>query len=76
MAVTLAAGATPKMTLSFLESIQTMTAYIVQISLGETPHGTLEYSTIFAVGLVLFLITLGMNLLSQRVTRRFREVYE
>ena len=76
MAVTLAAGATPRMTLNFLESIQTMTAYIVQVSLGETPHGTLEYSTIFAVGLVLFLITLGMNLLSQRVTRRFREVYE
>ncbi len=76
MAVTLAAGATPKMTLNFLESVQTMTAYIVQISLGETPHGTLEYSTIFAVGLVLFLITLGMNFLSQRITGRFREVYE
>ena len=76
MAVTLAAGATPRMTLSFLESIQTMTAYIVQVSLGETPHGTLEYRTIFAVGLVLFLITLAMNLLSQRITRRFREVYE
>ena len=76
MAVTLAAGATPRMTLSFLESIQTMTAYIVQVSLGETPHGTLEYRTIFAVGLVLFLVTLAMNLLSQRVTRRFREVYE
>ena len=76
MAVTLAAGATPKMTLNFLESVQTMTAYIVQVSLGETPHGTLEYRTIFAVGLVLFLITLAMNILSQRVTRRFREVYE
>ncbi|MFQ5746968.1 MAG: phosphate ABC transporter permease subunit PstC [Gemmatimonadota bacterium] len=76
MAVTLAAGATPRMTLNFLESIQTMTAYIVQVSLGETPHGTLEYRTIFAVGLVLFLITLGMNLLSQKVTRRFREAYE
>lgn len=76
MAVTLAAGATPRMTLSFLESIQTMTAYIVQVSLGETPHGTLEYRTIFAVGLVLFLVTLAMNLISQRVTRRFREVYE
>ena len=76
MAVTLAAGATPRMTLSFLESIQTMTAYIVQVSLGETPHGTLEYRTIFAVGLVLFLVTLAMNVLSQRVTRRFREVYE
>jgi len=76
MAVTLAAGATPRMTLNFLESVQTMTAYIVQVSLGETPHGTLEYRTIFAVGLVLFLITLAMNLLSQRITRRFREVYE
>jgi phosphate transport system permease protein len=76
MAVTLAAGATPKMTLSYLESIQTMTAYIVQVSLGETPHGTIEYKTIFAVGLLLFLITLSMNLLSQRVTARFREVYE
>ncbi len=76
MAVTLAAGATPGLTLSFLESIQTMTAYIVQVSLGETPRGTLEYQTIFAVGLVLFLITLAMNMLSQRVTRRFREVYE
>lgn len=76
MAVTLAAGATPRMTLNFLESIQTMTAYIVQVSLGETPHGTLEYRTIFAVGLVLFVITLAMNLLSQKVTARFREVYE
>ena len=76
MAVTLAAGATPKMTLNFLESVQTMTAYIVQVSLGETPHGTLEYRTIFAVGLVLFLITLAMNILSGRITKRFREVYE
>jgi phosphate transport system permease protein len=76
MAVTLAAGATQRMTLNSLESVQTMTAYIVQISLGETPHGTLEYQTIFAVGLVLFFITLGMNILSQRITRRFREVYE
>jgi len=76
MAVTLAAGATPRMTLSLLESIQTMTAYIVQVSLGDTPYGSLEYKTIFAVGLVLFLITLAMNLLSQRITKRFREVYE
>jgi phosphate transport system permease protein len=76
MAVTLAAGATPRMTLNFLESIQTMTAYIVQVSLGETPHGSIEYKTIFAVGLVLFLITLAMNLLSNRITTRFREAYE
>lgn len=76
MAVTLAAGATPRMTLSFLESIQTMTAFIVQTSLGETPQGSLEYRTLFAVGLLLFLITLAMNMLSQRVRARFREVYE
>lgn len=76
MAVTLAAGATPRMTLSFLESVQTMTAYIVQVSLGETPHGSIEYRTIFAVGLVLFCMTLAMNLISNRITARFREVYE
>ncbi|MGH7540324.1 MAG: phosphate ABC transporter permease subunit PstC [Gemmatimonadota bacterium] len=76
VAVYLAAGATPKLTLNFFESIQTMSAYIVQVSLGETPRGTLEYRTIFAVGLVLFLITLAMNILSQRITHRFREVYE
>ncbi len=76
MAVTLAAGATPRMTLNLLESIQTMTAYIVQVSLGDTPQGSIEYQTIFAVGLVLFLITLAMNFLSQRITRRYRLVYE
>ncbi|MFV1987646.1 MAG: phosphate ABC transporter permease subunit PstC [Gemmatimonadota bacterium] len=76
MAVTIAAGMQPKMSLNLLESIQTMTAYVVQVSLGDTPYGSLEYRTVFAVALVLFLITLAMNLLSQRITRRFREVYE
>jgi phosphate transport system permease protein len=76
MAVTLAAGATPKMTLNPLESIQTMTAYIVQVSLGDTPFGTIEYKTIFAVALLLFVITLGMNVLSNVVLARYREVYE
>jgi phosphate transport system permease protein len=76
MAVTLAAGATPKLTLNPLESIQTMTAYIVQVSLGDTPAGSIEYQSIFAVGMTLFVITLGMNLLSNRVLRRFREVYQ
>lgn len=76
MAVTLAAGMTPKLTLNPLESIQTMTAYIVQVSLGDTPAGTIEYQTIFAVGMTLFLITLGINLAAQRVLRRFREAYE
>ncbi len=76
MAVTLAAGATPKLTVNPLESIQTMTAYIVQVSLGDTPFGTIEYRTIFAVGLLLFAITLSMNILSRIILRRFREVYE
>ncbi len=76
MAVTLAAGATPNLTLNPLESIQTMTAYIVQVSLGDTPAGGVEYQTLFAVGALLFVITLGMNLLGQRVLRRYREVYE
>jgi len=76
MAVTLAAGATPKLTLNPAESIQTMTAYIVQVSLGDTPAGTTEYQTIFAVGLTLFAITLLMNLLAEHLVRRYRNVYE
>jgi phosphate transport system permease protein len=76
MAVTIAAGATPKLTLNPFTSIETMTAYIVQVSRGETPFGSIEYKTIFAVGLVLFLITLAMNVISIRILRRFREVYE
>jgi phosphate transport system permease protein len=76
MAVTLAAGATPRLTANPLESIQTMTAYIVQVSLGDTPAGTVEYQTIFAVGALLFLITLGMNYIAHRILRRFQEVYE
>jgi phosphate transport system permease protein len=76
MAVTLAAGATPNLTLNPLESIQTITAYIVQVSLGDTPAGGVEYKTIFAVGCLLFLITLGMNVLSHKILARYREVYE
>jgi phosphate transport system permease protein len=76
MAVVLAAGMTPKLTWNPLESAQTMTAYIVQVSLGDTAAGTIEYQSIFAVGLALFVITLAINLVAQRVLRRFREVYE
>ena len=76
MAVTIAAGATPKLTLNPFTSIETMTAYIVQVSRGETPYGSMEYRTIFAVGLLLFGITLLMNVASLMVLRRFREVYE
>ena len=63
MAVTLAAGATPKMTLNPMESIQTMTAYIVQVSLGDTPAGGIEYQTSFAVAALLFVMTLVMNMI-------------
>ncbi len=76
MAVTLAAGATPKLTLNPLESVQTMTAYIVQVSLGDTPHGSIEFKTIFAVGATLFTMTLFMNLIAARVVSRFREKYD
>ncbi len=75
MIVTLAAGSTPRLTLDPTDSIQTMTAYIVQVSLGDTPHGTVVYYSIFAVGLLLFLITLGMNLLANAVIRKFQERY-
>ncbi|MBP9673813.1 MAG: phosphate ABC transporter permease subunit PstC [Bacteriovoracaceae bacterium] len=66
MAVTLAAGATPKLTLNPLESIQTMTAYIVQVSLGDTPAGGIEFKTSIAVGMLLFIITFLLNLLARK----------
>ena len=76
MIVKIAAGATPNLTLNPLESIQAITAYIVQVSLGETPHGSLEYKTIFAVGLLLFAMTLVMNIAGRWVISRFRQQYE
>ncbi len=76
MIVTIAAGQNPSFTLNPLVPIETMTAYIVQVSQGDTPNGTLEFQTIFAVALLLFAITLLMNLLSHYVVRRFREEYE
>ncbi len=71
MAVAMAAGATPKLTLNPLESIQTMTGYVAQVSLGDTPHGSIAFQSLFAVGMVLFLITLAGWLV-----RRYREVYQ
>lgn len=76
MAVTLAAGKLPQLTLNPLKSIQTMTAYIVETTKGDTPRGTLEYQTIFAVGLTLFLTTLALNVLAQWILKRMREQYE
>lgn len=75
MIVTLAAGATPNVTATPLDSVQTMTAYMVQTSMGEAPHGTIEFKTLFAVGLVLFIITLAMNVFGHFIVRRFRETY-
>ncbi|HUU87146.1 MAG TPA: phosphate ABC transporter permease subunit PstC [Candidatus Glassbacteria bacterium] len=75
MIVSIAAGSTPKLTLNPLESIQTMTAYISQISLGEAPFGSLEYKTIFSVGLTLFLMTLVINLIGQWIAKRYWRRY-
>lgn len=72
MVVAIAAGQQPRMTLDPRVPIQTMTTYIVQVSMGDTPTGTLEYRTIFVVGTLLFLITFLMNLGSYRLARRFR----
>lgn len=76
MAVTLAAGAQPNLTLNPLEAVQTMTAYIVQVSSGDTPSGTPEYRAIFAVGLTLFISTMALNVLAQWIINRMREQYE
>ena len=76
MAVTLAAGATPNLTINPLESIQTMTAYIVEVSLGDTPAGGIEYQTIFAVGALLFFVTLSMNIFANHIMNKYREVHE
>jgi phosphate transport system permease protein len=76
MIVAIAAGGTPNLTWNPLEAVQTMTAYIVQVSLGDTPQGSLEFRTIFAVGMTLFVLTLAMNIVSQYLLHKFREVYE
>jgi phosphate transport system permease protein len=75
MVVAIAAGSTPVLTANPLHSIQTLTGYIVQASLGDTPQTSLEFKGIFAVGSVLFLMTLILNIASQRLVRRFRQVY-
>jgi len=76
MIVAIAAGQQPRLTANPLVPIETMTAYIVQVSLGDTPQQGIAYKTIFAVGMLLFLLTLVMNLISQWFIRRYREVYE
>jgi len=75
MIVAIAAGQQPRLTLDPRVPVETMTAYIVQVSLGDTPTGTLEYRTIFAVGMLLFLGTFVLNLASTWLRSRFREEY-
>ena len=75
MIVAIAAGQQPRLTLDPTVPIETMTAYIVQVSLGDTPHGTPEYRTIFAVGMLLFLSTFVLNLASAWLRERYREEY-
>jgi phosphate transport system permease protein len=75
MIVAIAAGQQPRLTIDPRVPIETMTAYIVQVSQGDTPAGTLEYRTIFAVGMLLFLGTFLMNLVSAWLRERFRQEY-
>ncbi|HZA26958.1 MAG TPA: phosphate ABC transporter permease subunit PstC [Actinomycetota bacterium] len=76
MIVAIAAGALPNLSIDPRESMETMTTFIVQVSLGDTPAGSTAYKTIFAVGTTLFAMTLVLNILSHQFVRRFRERYE
>ena len=75
MVVAIAAGLQPTLTFNPLEPAATITAYIVQVALGDLPHGSIGYQSIFAAGLVLVLMTLGFNVLGHFLRRRFRETY-
>jgi phosphate transport system permease protein len=76
MIVAIAAGAGPNLTFNPFEAAETMTGHIVRISGGDLSYDSIDYNSIFAIGLVLFLITLSLNIISRRIVRRFREVYE
>lgn len=75
MIVAVAAGMQPNFTLNPAEPAATITAYIVQVALGDLPHGSIGYQTIFAAGLVLFLLTLLFNILGHWMRRKYREAY-
>ena len=72
----IAAGTLPQLALDPREEVETMTAFIGATGIGDVPTGSVEYKTIFAVGLTLFVFTLVMNVLAIRLVRRYREVYE
>lgn len=76
MAVTLAAGTQPNLTADVTQPMQTITAYIVAVSKGEATRGSIQYESIFAVGIVLFVVTLAINLFAMRLVRRYRTVYQ
>ncbi len=76
MVVALAAGAGPNFTFNPFEAAETMTGHIVRISGGDLSYDSIDYNSIFAIGLLLFLMTLGLNVVSQHIVRKFREVYE
>jgi len=76
MIVSIAAGQQPRLTANPLVPIETITGYVVQVCLGDVPHGSLEYKTIFAAGLTLFVITYLLNNLSFWLKKRYQEVYE
>ena len=75
MAVVLTVGTKPQLTLDPTQSVQTMTAFIIEVSIGETAQGSIEFKALFAVGATLFLITFALNLLSTWVVRKFRTAY-
>jgi phosphate transport system permease protein len=70
-----AAGMQPNLTFNPMESAATITSYIVQVALGDLPHGSLAYQTIFAAGLALCFITLGFNVLGHLLRKRYRQAY-
>ena len=76
MVVAIAAGAGPAFTFNPFQAAETMTGHIVRISGGDLSYDSIDYNSIFAIGLMLFFMTLGLSILSQRIVKRFREVYE
>jgi phosphate transport system permease protein len=76
MIVAIAAGAGPNFTFNPFNAAETMTGHIVRISGGDLSYDSMDYNSIFAIGLFLFVVTLSLNLISQQIVRRFREVYE
>jgi len=74
--VAVAAGAGPRFTLNPFKGAETITGHIVRISGGDLSYDSIDYNSIFALGLLLFIITFTLNIISQGIVRRFREVYE